>query len=229
MFEFLAKLFRGESSGAKAKERLRLVLLSDHLALAPDIVESLKTDLLDVISRYVEVDVEHVDVTFEQREHEVAMLANVPILSVKNGRAQGQVGDSTPAPPAVAAEAQDDAEVPPTVAADVTDAALSEAAPKEQQAVPSGDEALPLGALPAAESPKAETLAADDVDAAMGRDEDPNAAEDDAAMEMSPPPQDEPPQSSALRRPRKNRPRRRRRRKSQDAGAAVVENPQQQT
>jgi cell division topological specificity factor len=86
MFEFLTRLFRGEPSGAKAKERLRLVLLSDHLALAPDVVESLKTSLLEVISRYVEVDVEHVDVTVEQREHEVALLANVPILSVKNDR-----------------------------------------------------------------------------------------------------------------------------------------------
>jgi len=83
VLEFLTRLFRGEPSGAKAKERLRLVLLSDHLALAPELVESLKTDLLDVISRYVEVDTQHVDVTFEHRENEVAMLANVPIVSVK--------------------------------------------------------------------------------------------------------------------------------------------------
>jgi cell division topological specificity factor len=94
MFDFFARLFRGEPSGAKAKERLRLVLLSDHLALAPDVVESLRRDLLDVISRYVEVDIEHVDVTFEQRENEVAMLANVPILSVRDERPRR--ADATP-------------------------------------------------------------------------------------------------------------------------------------
>ena len=164
MFEFFTRLFRGEPSGAKAKERLRLVLLSDHLALAPDIVDSLKTDLLEVISRYVEVDTEHVDVTFEQREHEVAMLANVPILSVKNGRSEhaaasvGSVG-----PHAVPAADMDrhnhgggggsptDAEVPPTHVADHVDEALD------------GTPHTPPD--PTVGAPKLETLAADDVDA----------------------------------------------------------------
>ena len=39
-----------------ARERLRLVLLSDHLALAPDVVESIKSDLFAVLSKYVEFD-----------------------------------------------------------------------------------------------------------------------------------------------------------------------------
>lgn|GEM_PF-433503 len=82
MLDFLSKLFGRPSSGATAKERLRLVLLSDHLSLSPDVVESLKHDLIEVISRYVEVDVPNCDVTFEQRDHEVAMLANIPILAM---------------------------------------------------------------------------------------------------------------------------------------------------
>ena len=96
MLEFLTRLFRGEPSGVKAKERLRLVLLSDHLALAPELVESLKTDLLEVISRYVNVDTEHVDVTFEHREHEVAMLANVPIVSVKTAEERAAMASALP-------------------------------------------------------------------------------------------------------------------------------------
>lgn len=82
--DFFKKLFKPEGSGATARERLRVVLLSDHLALAPDIVESLKTDLIAVISKYVEVDEEHCDVSFEQRERAVAMLANIPIRSMKS-------------------------------------------------------------------------------------------------------------------------------------------------
>ncbi len=120
MFDFFARLFRGEPSGVKAKERLRLVLLSDHLALAPDVVESLRRDLLDVISRYVEVDIEHVDVTFEQRENEVAMLANVPILSVRDERPRR--ADATPpkvsfVPPAPASAAAASAEPAPVESA----------------------------------------------------------------------------------------------------------------
>ncbi len=84
MLDFFKTLFNpAPPSGATAKERLRLVLLSDHLSLAPDVVEALKRDLLEVISRYVEIDPAHADVTFEQRESEVAMLANIPITGVR--------------------------------------------------------------------------------------------------------------------------------------------------
>jgi cell division topological specificity factor len=85
VLEFFKSLFRPEPpSSTTAKERLRLVLLSDHLSLAPDVVESLKRDLLEVISRYVEIDPAHADVTFEQREREVAMLASIPITGVRD-------------------------------------------------------------------------------------------------------------------------------------------------
>jgi cell division topological specificity factor len=83
MFEFLSRFFRPQGSSTIAKDRLRLVLLSDHLQLAPDVVEALKSDLIGVISKYVEVDVESCEVTFEQQDHSVAMLANIPIVSMK--------------------------------------------------------------------------------------------------------------------------------------------------
>jgi cell division topological specificity factor len=82
VLQFIQRFFGKPPSSATAKERLRLVLLSDHLSLAPDVVEALKHDLIEVISRYVEVDVPHCDVTFEHRDKEVAMLANIPILGM---------------------------------------------------------------------------------------------------------------------------------------------------
>jgi cell division topological specificity factor len=84
VFEFIQRFFGKPSSGATAKERLRLVLLSDHLSLAPDVVEALKHDLIEVISRYVDVDAMNCDVTFEQQEKQVAMLANIPILGMRS-------------------------------------------------------------------------------------------------------------------------------------------------
>lgn len=98
MIEFFKRLFNPEPSGVTARERLRLVLLSDHLALAPDVVESLKTDLIEVISRYVDVDVANCDVTFEQQERQVAMLANIPILGMKPA---AKKPSQPPAPPVV--------------------------------------------------------------------------------------------------------------------------------
>jgi len=83
VMEWFRKFFGPPSSSSVAKERLRLVLLSDHLALAPDVIEAMRRDLFDVISRYVEVDEAHSDVSFEHQEQGVAMLASIPILSLK--------------------------------------------------------------------------------------------------------------------------------------------------
>ncbi|HEY9085162.1 MAG TPA: cell division topological specificity factor MinE [Candidatus Tyrphobacter sp.] len=83
MLELLRRLFGGAAPSAiAAKERLRLVLMTDHLALAPEIIDAMKRDLVDVISRHVEVDRERIEVTFERQDRAVAMLANIPILSV---------------------------------------------------------------------------------------------------------------------------------------------------
>ncbi len=89
MIDFLKRLFGHSGSSSTAKERLRLVLMTDHLELAPEMIDALKRDLVDVISRYVEVDRERIDVTFEQQDRTLAMLANIPILAVNrtNGHA----------------------------------------------------------------------------------------------------------------------------------------------
>jgi cell division topological specificity factor len=122
MLEFLKRLFNPEPSSVTARERLRLVLLSDHLALAPDVAESLKADLIAVISKYVDVDAAHCDVTFEQQENFVAMLANIPILGMKpSSRAPRPTPppepppmiDPTPVTAAVVAESEPEVAVQP--------------------------------------------------------------------------------------------------------------------
>ncbi|MEO6835201.1 MAG: cell division topological specificity factor MinE [Candidatus Tumulicola sp.] len=101
MIEFFKKLFgQTGSSGSTAKERLRLVLMTDHLELAPDMIEAMKRDLVDVISRYVEVDRDKIEVSFEQQDKALAMLANIPILSVNRTNGQPLPGIVTePAEP----------------------------------------------------------------------------------------------------------------------------------
>ena len=114
MIDFLKRLFgQSDSSSSTAKERLRLVLMTDHLELAPDMIEAMKRDLVDVISRYVEVDRDKIEVNFEQQDKALAMLANIPILSVNrtgNGHAP-QVAAVTVVP-ALADVPGEDAEAP---------------------------------------------------------------------------------------------------------------------
>ena len=96
MIEFFNRLFGRQTSGATAKERLRLVLMSDHLSLAPEMIDAMKRDLVDVISRYVEVDREKIEVNFEQQDKALAMLANIPILSVNRPNGNGAAKDVAP-------------------------------------------------------------------------------------------------------------------------------------
>ena len=98
MLEFFKRFFNPEPSSVTARERLRLVLLSDHLALAPDVVESLKLDLIAVISKYVDVDAANCDVTFEQQDSQVAMLANIPILGMKPAPRASRAPEPPPPP-----------------------------------------------------------------------------------------------------------------------------------
>lgn len=89
MIDFFRRLFRQPGSSATAKERLRLVLMTDHLELAPEMIESMKRDLVDVIGRYVEVDRDKIEVNFERQDHALAMLANIPIISVNRPSGNG--------------------------------------------------------------------------------------------------------------------------------------------
>jgi cell division topological specificity factor len=105
MIEFIRRLFGQPGSSATAKERLRLVLMTDHLELAPDMIDAMKREFVDVISRYVEVDRDRIDVTFEQQDRTLAMLANIPILSVHRPNGNGKTKEAPAAPPATASVA----------------------------------------------------------------------------------------------------------------------------
>ena len=45
--------FRKKSSGETAKDRLKLVLVSDRSSCSPEIMERIKNDIIEVLSKYV--------------------------------------------------------------------------------------------------------------------------------------------------------------------------------
>ena len=124
MIEFINKLFGRQNSGATAKERLRLVLMSDHLSLAPEMIEAMKRDIVDVISRYVEIDNSKMDVHFEHQDKSLAMLANIPITGVARSNPPGGPGNGS--------KADDDAQVASAEARAESAPAPQAAAPKPQ-------------------------------------------------------------------------------------------------
>jgi len=115
MIEFLRKLFGGQGSSTTAKERLRLVLMTDHLELSPEMIDTMKRELVDVISRFVEVDRDKIDVSFERQDRTLAMLANIPIIAVNRPNGNGAVVEAnheTAAAPPAPAETQASAPEP---------------------------------------------------------------------------------------------------------------------
>ncbi len=85
MLDFITKFFkREEASKTLAKERLRLVLMSDRVSLAPDIFDEMKGEMLAVIRRYLDIDERALDMHFENLERQFALLANIPVLKVRS-------------------------------------------------------------------------------------------------------------------------------------------------
>jgi cell division topological specificity factor len=76
------------SSGKVAKERLRLVLAHDRANIPPALLDTLKDEIITVISRHINVDAEGVRVTFSQDSKESRLVADIP-LSNRHGRSKG--------------------------------------------------------------------------------------------------------------------------------------------
>src|SRR5438874_12700046 len=69
--------------GEMAKERLKVVLAHDRLKVNPELLEQIKTDLLAVISRRLEVDEQHVQVIMARDDHWDKLHADIPITRQK--------------------------------------------------------------------------------------------------------------------------------------------------
>lgn len=66
-------------SANTARERLQLVLAHDRSDLNPELVEQMRREILEVVQRYVEIDLEGGDVSLETEDRVTALVANLPI------------------------------------------------------------------------------------------------------------------------------------------------------
>jgi cell division topological specificity factor len=79
---FLNRLFgrREPTSSEIAKERLQLVLVHDRIKISPGTLDKLKDELIAVISRYVEIEADGVQVTFTQGRRQSRLVADIPVV-----------------------------------------------------------------------------------------------------------------------------------------------------
>lgn len=86
-------LFKRKTTSDIAKDRLKMVLVSDRSAVNPEIMERIKNDIIQVLAKYVEIDQEGLDIKITQVDAEgedkakgstvPALYANIPIKSMK--------------------------------------------------------------------------------------------------------------------------------------------------
>jgi cell division topological specificity factor len=86
IWDMIERLFNRpkEASRAVAKDRLKMILAVDRTDITPQTMDSLRQEMLAVISKYFEIEEsEQFDVTLEREQGTTALIANVPIRRIK--------------------------------------------------------------------------------------------------------------------------------------------------
>lgn len=83
MLDIINRFFgHKEASKHDAKARLKFLLIHDQVDLTPVQLESMKTEILEVIARYMDVDKNEAEVRLEREHGAVALVSNFPVRRV---------------------------------------------------------------------------------------------------------------------------------------------------
>lgn len=70
-----------------AKDRLKLILIHDRGEIAPDVIEKIREEILEVISKYIDIQVDNVEISVNRNEEEDGksseLVASIPIKNVR--------------------------------------------------------------------------------------------------------------------------------------------------
>lgn len=88
-YNTVARFFRpqeesDDSSKTVATNRLKLVLMQDRTNLTPKILEQMRGELIDLLSKYLEMDKELLELNFEQEGDQVALMLSIPVIRAKD-------------------------------------------------------------------------------------------------------------------------------------------------
>ena len=80
MSDFFERILgRNRKSADKAKERLQLVLIHDRTNLSNSKLQVLKDEIIEVISRHIEIDPESVHIEMNQEGRQQRLIADIPV------------------------------------------------------------------------------------------------------------------------------------------------------
>ena len=87
MLGMLGNIFKKENSKEDAQNRLKLVLIQDRAMLPSGMLESMKDDILQVLSKYVEIEKSKLNIEvcpYDEDPRKIALVANIPILKASD-------------------------------------------------------------------------------------------------------------------------------------------------
>ena len=86
----MLSFFTRKSSRQTAKDRLKILLISDRVSCSPHMLELIKLDIAKVISKYMKIDTDSMEIEINNTSVKgklvkPSLYANIPILDMKNG------------------------------------------------------------------------------------------------------------------------------------------------
>lgn len=73
-----------DASKDVACNRLKLVLMQDRTNLTPQLLERMRGEMIDLLSKYVEMDREALELNFAQEGDSMALMLSIPVLRAKD-------------------------------------------------------------------------------------------------------------------------------------------------
>ena len=84
----MRNFFRRKSSRETARDRLKILLISDRVICSPEMIELIKVDIAKVISKYMKIDAANMEIQINAKGKGArgiknpTLYANIPILDL---------------------------------------------------------------------------------------------------------------------------------------------------
>jgi len=76
--------FGDDPSKTVATNRLKLVLMQDRTNLTPKVLEQMRGEMIELLSKYLEMDKDLLELNFEQDGDQVALMLSIPVIRAKD-------------------------------------------------------------------------------------------------------------------------------------------------